>query len=146
VHSGVAGVRQIVETAYEKVHHAFGLGRERPHELTGFQVRVAAKRRCSTSVAGSMSSSAGQAFFADLVDREHDPISHQAFKYSDPDTDPITMSLPSQCSQPQGLKHGFGLEERSCFCLISFHQELLRGMRIGPSKEGCAYATDDFRS
>jgi hypothetical protein len=43
VHSGVAGVRQIVETAYEKVHHGFGLSRERPHELTGFQVRVAAK-------------------------------------------------------------------------------------------------------
>jgi hypothetical protein len=36
-------VRQIVETAYEKGHHPFGLRRERPHDLTGSQARVAAK-------------------------------------------------------------------------------------------------------
>jgi DDE family transposase len=39
----LAGVRQIVETVYDKVHHAFGLSRERPHDLTGFQARLAAK-------------------------------------------------------------------------------------------------------
>jgi hypothetical protein len=33
----LAGVRQIVETVYDKVHHTFGLSRERPHDLTGFQ-------------------------------------------------------------------------------------------------------------
>jgi DDE family transposase len=39
----LAGVRQIVETVYDKVHHAFGLSHERPHDLTGFQARLAAK-------------------------------------------------------------------------------------------------------
>lgn len=39
----LAGVRQIVETVYDKVHHTFGLSRERPHDLTGFQARLAAK-------------------------------------------------------------------------------------------------------
>jgi hypothetical protein len=38
-----AGVRQIVETVDEKVHHTFGLSRERPHALSGFQARLAAK-------------------------------------------------------------------------------------------------------
>jgi hypothetical protein len=36
-------VRQIVETVYDQVHHAFGLSHERPHDLTGFQARLAAK-------------------------------------------------------------------------------------------------------
>jgi hypothetical protein len=39
----LAGVRQIVETVYDKIHHTFGLSRERPHALTGFQARLAAK-------------------------------------------------------------------------------------------------------
>ena len=39
----LAGVRQIVETVYEKLHHTFRLDRERPHELSGFQARLAAK-------------------------------------------------------------------------------------------------------
>jgi Transposase DDE domain len=39
----LAGVRQIIETVYAKVHHTFGLSRERPHALTGFQARLAAK-------------------------------------------------------------------------------------------------------
>jgi hypothetical protein len=39
----VAGVRQIVETVYEKLAHTFRLDRERPHELSGFQTRLAAK-------------------------------------------------------------------------------------------------------
>ena len=39
----VAGVRQIVETVYEKLAHTFRLDRERPHELNGFQARLAAK-------------------------------------------------------------------------------------------------------
>jgi hypothetical protein len=38
-----AGVRQIVETVYEKLWHTFRLDRERPHDLGGFQVRLAAK-------------------------------------------------------------------------------------------------------
>lgn len=41
--SWVAGLRQIVETVSEKLHHTFGLDRERPHELAGFQARLAAK-------------------------------------------------------------------------------------------------------
>jgi hypothetical protein len=39
----LAGLRQIVETVYDKVHHTFRLSRERPHDLTGFQARLAAK-------------------------------------------------------------------------------------------------------
>ena len=39
----LAGVRQIVETVYEKLWHTFRLDRERPHDLGGFQVRLAAK-------------------------------------------------------------------------------------------------------
>src|SRR5262245_24313763 len=39
----LAGVRQIVETVYEKLAHAFRLDRERPHDLQGFQARLAAK-------------------------------------------------------------------------------------------------------
>lgn len=39
----VAGVRQIVETVYEKLAHTLRLDRERPHDLSGFQARLAAK-------------------------------------------------------------------------------------------------------
>ena len=39
----VAGVRQIVETVDEKLAHTFRLDRERPHDLSGFQARLAAK-------------------------------------------------------------------------------------------------------
>jgi hypothetical protein len=39
----LAGVRQIVETVDENIPHTFGLNRERPHALTGFQARLAAK-------------------------------------------------------------------------------------------------------
>ena len=38
----LAGLRQIVETVYGKVHHTFRLNRERPHDLSGFQARLAA--------------------------------------------------------------------------------------------------------
>lgn len=41
--SWVAGLRQIVETVCEKLHHIFRLDRERPHQLPGFQTRLAAK-------------------------------------------------------------------------------------------------------
>jgi hypothetical protein len=37
-----ASIRQIVETAHEKLLDALGLDHERPHELDGFQVRLAA--------------------------------------------------------------------------------------------------------
>jgi hypothetical protein len=39
----VAGIRQVVESVYGKLHHTFGLDRERPHDLTGFSVRLIAK-------------------------------------------------------------------------------------------------------
>jgi hypothetical protein len=41
--SWVAGLRQIVETVSEKLHHTFRLDRERPHQLAGFQTRLAAQ-------------------------------------------------------------------------------------------------------
>lgn len=39
----LASIRQVVETVYDKLHNTFRLSRERPHELTGFQARLAAK-------------------------------------------------------------------------------------------------------
>ena len=38
-----ASIRQIVETVYEKLHNAFGLRRERAHELSGLRARLAAR-------------------------------------------------------------------------------------------------------
>ena len=39
----LAGLRQVVETIYDKLLNTFRLARERPHALTGFQARLAAK-------------------------------------------------------------------------------------------------------
>jgi len=39
----LAHLRQLVETVYAKLLNAFRLARERPHALTGFQARLAAK-------------------------------------------------------------------------------------------------------
>ena len=39
----LASLRQVVETVFEKLLNTFRLNRERPHELSGFQARVAAK-------------------------------------------------------------------------------------------------------
>ena len=39
----LAGIRQIVETVFGRLHHDFGLERERPHQLDGFQTRLAAR-------------------------------------------------------------------------------------------------------
>jgi len=39
----IAGIRQIVETVYDKLFNAFGLWRERPHELSGLRARLAAR-------------------------------------------------------------------------------------------------------
>jgi hypothetical protein len=37
----LAGLRQVVETIYDKLLNTFRLARERPHDLTGFQARLA---------------------------------------------------------------------------------------------------------
>jgi len=39
----LAGLRQIVETVYDKLHYTFRLLRERPHDLSGLRARLAAK-------------------------------------------------------------------------------------------------------
>ena len=39
----LASIRQIIETVNDKLLNTFRLARERPHELTGFQARLAAK-------------------------------------------------------------------------------------------------------
>jgi hypothetical protein len=39
----VAGLRQIVESVYDKLFNTFGLRRERPHELEGLRARLAAR-------------------------------------------------------------------------------------------------------
>jgi hypothetical protein len=43
----LASIRQIVETVFEKLHNLFRLNRERPHDLSGFQARLAAKMALS---------------------------------------------------------------------------------------------------
>ena len=39
----LAGIRQIIESVYDKLLNTFRLSRERPHDLSGFQARLAAK-------------------------------------------------------------------------------------------------------
>jgi hypothetical protein len=39
----LAGLRQMVETVNASLHHVFRLDRERPHDLSGFSTRLAAK-------------------------------------------------------------------------------------------------------
>jgi hypothetical protein len=39
----LAGIRQIVETVDDTLFHPFRLDQERPHELSGFWARLAAK-------------------------------------------------------------------------------------------------------
>jgi Transposase DDE domain len=39
----VAGIRQIIESVYDKLFNVFGLWRERPHELEGLRARLAAR-------------------------------------------------------------------------------------------------------
>jgi hypothetical protein len=39
----LAGIRQIVETVYDKLFNTFGLWRERAHELGGLRARLAAR-------------------------------------------------------------------------------------------------------
>ena len=39
----MAGLRQIVETVYDKLFNIFGLWRERPHEIEGLRARLAAR-------------------------------------------------------------------------------------------------------
>jgi hypothetical protein len=39
----LAGIRQMVDTVYDKLYHTFRLDRERPPDLGGFQARLAAK-------------------------------------------------------------------------------------------------------
>lgn len=39
----LSSIRQIVETVFEKLQYTFRLTRERPHDLTGFAARLAAK-------------------------------------------------------------------------------------------------------
>ena len=39
----MAAIRQIIESVYDKLFNAFGLHRERPHELSGLRARLAAR-------------------------------------------------------------------------------------------------------
>jgi hypothetical protein len=39
----VAGIRQIIESVYDKLFNTFGMWRERPHELEGLRARLAAR-------------------------------------------------------------------------------------------------------
>ena len=41
--AGIRQIRQIIEAVYNKLFNAFGLRRERPHELRGLRARLAAR-------------------------------------------------------------------------------------------------------
>lgn len=43
LHRWVARLRQIIETVYGRLHHVFGLDKERPHNLWGFRARLSAR-------------------------------------------------------------------------------------------------------
>ena len=76
----VAGIRQIVETVYDKLFNTFGLWRERPHELSGLRARLAAR------VALHNFCASGSTISSDVPDWplptcwDGDLNSHQAFK------------------------------------------------------------------
>jgi hypothetical protein len=38
-----AGIRQVVESVYDKLFNIFGLWRERPHDLQGLRARLASR-------------------------------------------------------------------------------------------------------
>jgi hypothetical protein len=77
----LAGVRQVVETVYDNVPHAFGLSHERPHAWSGFQARWAAKMALHNFCIWLKEQLGRPSLaFADLVDWSHSPISHQTFK------------------------------------------------------------------
>ena len=65
---GLASLRQIVETVNGCLHRVFRLERERPHSLSGFQVRLAAKMALHNACLG-LNQQLGRAplAFADLV-------------------------------------------------------------------------------
>jgi hypothetical protein len=76
----LAGRRQIVVTVYDKRSHTFRLDRERPHDLRGFQARLAAKSALHNFCIW-LHAPLGRPrrAFADLVAWEPHGISHQAF-------------------------------------------------------------------
>jgi len=39
----IAGIRQVVESVYDKLFNIFGLWRERPHDLQGLRARLASR-------------------------------------------------------------------------------------------------------
>jgi hypothetical protein len=76
----VAGIRQIVESVYDKLFNAFGLWRERPYELEGLRARLAARVAfCTISVSGSTSNLVVLGWLS-LICWSGDLNSHQAFK------------------------------------------------------------------
>src|SRR5215207_436508 len=76
----VAGIRQIVETVYDKLFNAFGLWGERPHELEGLRARLAARVALHNfSVSGSTSNLVVLGWLS-LICWSGDLNSHQAFK------------------------------------------------------------------
>jgi hypothetical protein len=65
----LASLRQVVETIYDKLLNTFRLARERPHTLTGFQARLAAKislHNCCIWLNGTLQRV--PLAFADLID------------------------------------------------------------------------------
>jgi hypothetical protein len=65
----LASIRQMVETGYDTLHNTFRLSRERPHDLRGFQTRLAAKLALHHFCLG-LNAQRGRPWlaFADLVD------------------------------------------------------------------------------
>ena len=70
----------MVETVYDKLYHTFRLDRERPHDLSGLQARLAAKITLHHFCMW-LNGQLGWPWlaFADLIEWGCQGISHQAF-------------------------------------------------------------------
>ena len=79
----LAGVRQIVETVYDKLQHTFRLDRERPQDLSGLRARLAATIALHNFCMW-LNEHLGRPrlAFTDVVDWSVHVISHQALKCS----------------------------------------------------------------
>ena len=75
----MAGIRQIIESVYDKLFNTFGLWRERPHELEGLRARLAA-RVALHNFCIWLNDQLGRSVWPLPICWDGDLNSHQAFK------------------------------------------------------------------
>src|SRR5215204_647546 len=114
----VGGIRQIIETVYDKLFNTFGLWRERPHEIEGLRARLAA-RVALHNFCIWLNDQLGRPrlVFADLLGWcAHD--SHQAFKRLKEEsmTEQTTLAKPEAvCTAEEGTAFAGCAEHRRVY-------------------------------